>query len=195
MTLPIRKRYLSLLALILAATGLALWNRFHHTDLHALLPAAITTTENRQPDYVIEGMTTWALDTQGNVTRHVTANKLTHYPGDDSTHMQQPLITTMNNGTALWSAQARTGISQAGNNLVKLNDDVVITRFQSSPQQFVKLFTTQLALQPDTQVAHTREQVRIEFQHGTLSARGMRVDMHNGRLELLNGVNGIYATH
>ena len=92
------------------------------------------TDENKRhaPDYIVNSLSATTLDEHGKPHYLMTAEKMVHYPDDDSTHMVKPqLISLYADRPPVYVSALRGEVSSAGDQ-VFLHDDVKVMRAESS---------------------------------------------------------------
>ncbi len=154
----------------------------------------VAQLQRHDPDYIMENFEATTMNTQGNMEYRVTARKMSHYPDDDSTVVEHPLITTYVDSLAAWQVQADRGVARAQDEEVLLAGTVVANRLATAEQGAVSIATSNLTIKRAQQIGETADPVTITETHGTTRATGMRIFLKEKRLELLSEVRGSYAT-
>ena len=82
-------------ALMLSLAALTYW--LDHSVQSA--PPKQDGSTRHDPDYIVENFKTTRMGTDGTPHNVLTATKMTHYPDDDSTYLEQPHFTRYKTGT------------------------------------------------------------------------------------------------
>ncbi|MBI5891792.1 MAG: LPS export ABC transporter periplasmic protein LptC [Nitrosomonadales bacterium] len=143
-------------------------------------------------DYVVENISATTLNLQGNPRFTLVAERLWHYPDDDTTHLQMPLLTSLYPDRPPTLTSARAGkISSKGDD-VYLFDEVLVLRpaYGDVPEQ--RFATDYLHFVPDRDWAETDRAVLLTNQYSVIRAVGMELDNKARTARLLAHVR---ATH
>ncbi len=85
-------------------------------------------TENHNPDYYIENFTAVGMDTDGNRQYMLEAERMVHFPDDDTSLLDKPHIIQYEPGKAPTHIYAETGWVSANGEEVKLTGNVRVIR-------------------------------------------------------------------
>lgn len=186
---PIFKALLWLIGLAMAAT-------FTWWLQHLVEPAASLTepTVRHDPDYTMETFTVTEMEATGATRYRLQAESMQHFPDDDSAHLMKPQVRFFSRERVPWTLLAEEGTVTANNTEIHLNGAVSIERPASSTQAELRLATRNVLLHPYDKVAETREHVTVQDPLNITRSVGMRVNMSEGRLQLLSQVKGTYAS-
>lgn len=144
------------------------------------------------PDYVINNFTAASLDTQGKTRFTISAQKMWHYPDDDSTHMETPkLVSMFANSPPMRTSALRGTVSSKGDE-VFLYDDVLIVRPAYGTQSEQTFSTNYLHATPGKDVADTDRLVTMANANSTMQAVGMKLDNKARTVKLLSRVKSTY---
>ena len=112
------------LAILCSLSALTLWLRSA-----AELPEERPVDKRRHdPDTIIEQFTVTTLDARGTPLHHLTADRLVHYPDDDSSEMTNPRLRYTPAGQPVITLIALRGKMLGGTDEVRLYDDVRVER-------------------------------------------------------------------
>jgi lipopolysaccharide export system protein LptC len=117
-----RKLLLGLLLLTLAGAS---WWWTRHVAEPALKPEAAAT---REPDYVIEKFTADAMNEQGVRKYVLTAQRLTHYPHNETAHLVAPVLVQYLPDGVNVTTRADTGVMPDAGNEILMHGNVHVTR-------------------------------------------------------------------
>lgn len=171
-----------LIAAILA--GLTFW-----LDQTTRVDGAAPAETRQAPDAWVETFSIRRFGADGSLKHTLVADRLLHYPHDDSALVTAPRLTyTADQTTTL---DARTAwLDKEGEN-VRLNDDVRIVRAATADSPETVLTTTLLYVVPDDEYAHTPAPVTITQGQSVINGVGLEANGKTG-VTVLNGpVTGI----
>jgi len=145
-------------------------------------------------DYTMTGFTLTTMDEDGATQYRLTSAQLIHYEGDATAQFEQPDVTIYGKGLPVWHIVSDQGELTAAGDEVHLLGNVTITKInQDGTQPAVTIFTKNLWLYPEQELAQTDEGVEIKQPSGTLWGTGMRANLAAQQFELLSDVRGWYV--
>jgi lipopolysaccharide export system protein LptC len=124
----------------------------------------------------------------------LTAQTMTHYPVEDSSRLEQVVLTTTTPGQPKLVARSPVGRLISGGDEVVMEGGVVVdsAAFGSSPS--MRLSTPRLTVLPEKNTATSREGVLVESSQGVMNASGFELNnktktlrMENMRATLVSG--------
>jgi len=146
-------------------------------------------------DFFSVGYKKWEMNPQGSLGSHLTADKMTHYSDDGTTHLENPLMFFYNAQNSAWQIQAQTGKLEAGGETLWLNGEVKIERAASSQNRELIIHTANLQVFPKTSFAQTSEFTQLKSGNNLTTGTGMKATFSSPvHLELLAKVHGSYVT-
>ena len=149
------------------------------------LPPKPDNSKRHDQDFVISKFSATTLNEQGVPRFLISAQKMVHYPDDDSTHLDEPQLTSFNAGRPPVYIFARQGEVSSKGDEVFLRDDVKLVRAASATQSEMTLTTTYLHIIPDLDLADTNSAVTMADAHNTVHAVGMQFDNKTRIMKLL----------
>ena len=161
------------------------------------LPAKADINNRHDPDFIVNNFSATTLNEQGTPRFMIAAQKMLHYPDDDTTLLEAPQLTSLlPDRPALYVSASNGSISGKGDE-VFLRDEVKIIRAASGQSygrgQSEQVFTTTyLRIVPDLDLADTDQAVTLTDAHNRISAVGMRLDNKARIIQLLSQVT---STH
>ena len=161
-------------------------------------PLASSSDINRHdPDFIVSKFIATSLNKQGTPRFIIAAQKMLHYPDDDSTQLEAPQLTSLNPDQPALYASASTGTISGKGDEIFLHDNVKIIRaanvLPSGGGQSELTFTTRyLHVVPDRDLADTDQPVIMADAHNKISAVGMRIDNKARVIKLLAQVTGVH---
>ncbi len=157
------------------------------------LPDSSDSEMRHDPDFIIDKFTATTYDEQGAPRFLMIAKKMTHYPDDDSTHIEEPKLTSFFPGRPMIYTTARRGRISSKGEEVFLHDDVRLVRASSAKLSEMVLNTTYLHVLPDQELADTNRPVTMTESSNIIKAVGLRLDNKMQIVQLLSQVKGYYA--
>jgi lipopolysaccharide export system protein LptC len=156
------------------------------------LPQEPDSNKRHDPDLIVSKLVATTLDEQGVPHFILSAQKMVHYPDDDSTHLDQPQLSTLYPDQPPVYTSARQGeISSKGKD-VFLHDEVRLVRAASTTQSEMTLTTTYLHAVPDLGLMDTDRPVTMMDAHNVIHAVGMTFDNKTRILKLLAQVKSLH---
>lgn len=143
-------------------------------------------------DYYIDNFTATSLNIQGQPRFTLNAEKLWHYPDDDTTHLQMPHLTSLYPDRPPTLTTSLTGMISSKGNDVFLYDEVRIVRPASAGFLEQDFATDYLHVVPDRDWAETNLPVVMTNKYNVIRAVGMELDNKARTVKLLSHVR---ATH
>jgi lipopolysaccharide export system protein LptC len=155
------------------------------------LPQA-ASQQRHDVDYVVDKLSSVTLNTQGQPHFTLSAEKMWHYPDDDTTHLQMPQLSSLYADRPPIITSAQTGMISSKGDDVFLYDEVRVVRPASDGPGEQRFATDYLHVVPERDWAETNQSVVITAPHNTLRAVGMELDNKARTIKLLSRVR---ATH
>lgn len=147
------------------------------------------------PDYIGIGYTKIEMNEQGEPSYELFTERMTHYNDDNSTEMDEPILTYYNPKTPPWVIRSETGLLTQGNEHLFLKGKVYIQRDSAPGVRLVKIKTTNARVKPKENYAETDEWVELIMPPDKASGTGAKLYFADPiHLELLSKVRGRYAT-
>ncbi len=151
--------------------------------------------EPHSPDYYLENFTAITTGTDGRPQKQLTAERMMHYPDDDSTELTQPRMTLYDaERRPPWRIRSEQGWVSGDRQLLLLQGQVNIDRDAAPPEvRPLHLVTRDLRVQPENNYAETDQDVYASSDRSWVKARGMQVWFSPPvRIKLLAKVRGHY---
>lgn len=189
MTFAHRARYWLPLLPLLGLLGVTYWlNQQVQPE-----PAKSDISKRHDPDAVMENFSAIKLNEQGEPHFIMAAEKMQHYPGDDSTVLETPRLAVLSDVRPAIHIIARQGTVSSKGDEVFLRKDVEVLRAASARQEELTLHTEYLRIIPDRDWAETDRAVTIADAHNTVHATGLEMDNKARTLKLLSQVRSEYV--
>ena len=149
------------------------------------MPPKPDNSKRHDPDFIISKFSATTLNERGVPRFFMSAQKMVHYPDDDSTHLDEPQLTSFNAGRSPVYIFAKQGEVSSKGDEVFLRDDVKLIRAASATQSEMTLTTTYLHIIPDLDLADTNNAVTMADAHSIVHAVGMQFDNKTRIMKLL----------
>jgi lipopolysaccharide export system protein LptC len=176
------------LLLLAALAGLTFWlDRFVQPPGNSHGAAA-----RHDPDYVVDGLSAVRMASDGSVKHSLFADRMVHYPDDDTTHLRLPRFVSYATAQAPVTITAREAlVSREGENIY-FHDNVIVTRAPYAERSELRMRTNYLHVIPDENIAKTDRAVTITDANTTVQAVGLELNSETQVLRLLSRVKGTY---
>lgn len=146
------------------------------------------------PDFIIDNFSATRMNPDGSQRHSVQGTKMTHYPDDNSTHVETPRFVHYDYETAPVRVTAnRALVSRNGENVYFIGD-VRIIREPYTDQNEMRLDTEFLHIIPDLDLAQTDKPVRMTTGASQVDAVGLEFDNRARILKLRSNVKVTYAS-
>lgn len=152
----------------------------------------VESQQRHDVDYVVDNFNAVTLNVQGKPRFILAAEKLWHYPDDDTTHLQMPQLTSLYADRPPTLTSAQTGTISSKGDDVYLYDEVRIVRPASGDIGEQRFATDYLHVIPERDWAETNQSVVYTGPHNVIRAVGMEIDNKARTAKLLASVR---ATH
>lgn len=176
---------------LLSLAGASIWlKNDHHDDIDS--ETVKKKKQRHVADYYMENFEMTTMNDKGRPSSLLISNKMLHYPDDDSTELNKPVMTMYREVGKPWIISAERGWIAADNKLILLSGNVVISRHSGPNNRAVKLYTERLRIHPKADFAETDQPVTMISENRKTTAIGMRAYIRDGQLQLLNDVRVHY---
>ncbi|MDD4912600.1 MAG: LPS export ABC transporter periplasmic protein LptC [Sideroxydans sp.] len=143
-------------------------------------------TVRHELDYTIDKLSSTTLNEMGTPHFTLSAERLWHYPDDDSTHLSLPNLNYFTIDRPQIHASAKLGTLSNKAEHLFLQDNVQLTM---TSDKLERSFTTEyLHIIPEREWAETDRAVTLQNGRSTISAIGMEIDNPAHTLKLLSQV-------
>ena len=123
-------------------------------------------SSRHDPDLIVENFTARKLGPDGNVRYTLVADRMMHYPDDDSSVLDKVAFEGVNPGQPRVVATSDHGQLLEGSDKVIMEGNVVINSEATAASPAWTLTTPRLMLQPDDNLAHSESGVTIRNKDG-----------------------------
>ena len=149
--------------------------------------------KRHDPDFIIDKFTATTFNEQGAPRFIMIAQKMTHYPDDDSTQVEEPRLTSFSPGRPMIYTTAKRGNISSKGEEVFLHDDVRLVRASTATLAEMVLNTSYLHVLPEQELADTDRPITMTESSNIINAVGLRLDNKARTVQLLSQVKGQYA--
>ncbi len=125
------------------------------------------------PDSFAEGVLLNRTRDNGAPQFRLAAQRIDYFRGDDSTLLQQPVLTSLDPHQPVVTLTARTGRSSSGGGEILLIGDVRLLREASRQDPALTITTDAAVLLPDSDIARSDRPVWVERGEDRLTGTGM----------------------
>lgn len=145
--------------------------------------------KRHDPDFTVGKFTATTLDGQGAPHFVLVSQKMTHYPDDDSTRLDEPHLSNLYPDHPPVYTTARWGEVSSKGTDVYLHEDVKIVRAANATQSEMTLSTDYLHAIPNLDLMDTDHPVTMTDAHNVIHSVGMTYDNKSRLMRLLAHVN------
>lgn len=159
-------------------------------------PELLTRSDDSGADYYLEQFTATVMGADGTPMRRLRAERMEHYPHDDSTALQQPLVTIFEPQRPPWTVKSEQGWLSGDGELLLLQGTVEIHREKAADTRPVDIYTRDLRVQPEQNYAETDQPIEIRSDNSRVTSVGMQAWFAKpSRIKLLANVRGHYEVN
>lgn len=145
------------------------------------------------PDYIVDKLSGVRLGATGMASYSLSAEKMMHYPDDDSTLLTSPRFVSYGDSAQVAvTVTASEAVVSSNGDHVYFQDDVRVTRPGHAGASELVMRTTFLHVVPDHHIAKTDRTVSIADATTTVSAVGLEMNSETRVIKLLSNVRGTY---
>jgi lipopolysaccharide export system protein LptC len=126
-----------------------------------------------EPDYFVEGVVFTRINAQGAPAFRISAERMLHFPDDQSTTYDMPVLVSLDPARPRVTIRADRGRSNEGGEETLLQGNVVMVRAQTQDEPTMTIRTESATIHSKTEIARTDLPVRIERGQSVLTGVGM----------------------
>ena len=142
------------------------------------------------PDYIVSNFTTTTYNREGQSLSVLSAEKMVHYPDDDSTELVSPRLLQSKPEQPRITVTAERGSLSGDGEEVFLYDNVVLVREAEGGQPAARMTTSFLHVLRDRSLVRTDHEVHLVEENRSLTGRGMTYNTESRQLDLYADVRG-----
>ncbi len=141
-----------------------------------------------EPDYFVERFSLTKMNAQGEPTFRMSAQRLLHYPDDDTSEFSMPVLISLDPSKPRVTVSADRGLASGKGQQTHLHDHVVFTRAGEAGKPTLRITTDYALLLPEEDIARTDRPVRITYGESLLTGVGMQFNTATRALNVLSRV-------
>ena len=175
--------------LLILFSGLILWLLFGGSKQTENNITSEKTSYDQASDYAMSDFTMTIMDKNGQPSRVIKGQEMSHYPEDDSTHITSPTAEFINQHQDTWIVTSEQGKTHGKGHVILLTDNVVISR---KDDEKMELQTSILTLDTEKSTAYTDAAVKIVSPYGETNSIGLHATLEDKTINLHSRVKGHY---
>lgn len=142
------------------------------------------------PDYIVSNFTTTSYNREGQPLSVLSADKMLHYPDDDSTELLAPRVEQTKPDEPRITVTAERGALSGNGEEIFLYDNVVLVREASGQQPAARMTTSFLHVVRERSLVRTDREVTLVEDRRSLTGRGMDYNSESRQFNLHADVVG-----
>jgi len=162
----------SLALLLMLAAGTYFLAQFSLRDTGPAAARALT----HDPDYFVEDLVFTRINAHGDPVFRVSATRMLHYPDDQSSDFERPVLVSLDPQKPRVTVRAERGSTSADGKETVLTGNVVLVRDAGANEPAMTIRTESATVYSETEIARTDQPVRIERGDSVLTGVGMEFD-------------------
>lgn len=131
---------------------------------------------HHDPDLIMERFAARQLGEEGRIRYTLNAQKMVHYPDDDTSHFDEVIFTSLEPGTPAVTVRSERAVRSGKADEVVFTGNVVVTREPTQEQPLTVLRTSELKVFPQRGVGISEQPVVVHYGKNTLTALSMIVN-------------------
>jgi lipopolysaccharide export system protein LptC len=147
---------------------------------------------SNEPDYFVDRLALLSMNERGEPSFRLEAQRLQHFPVDDATVFESPIVVSLDPGRPRLTVTARKGRLLDGGEEAHLSGDVVLTRAASADAAPLRVETDFAVVLPDSEIVRTDRPVIVMQGGQRLSGVGMELDNRTRRLRVDSRVSAVW---
>lgn len=116
---------------------------------------------DHSPDYFSSGYYKKEMSREGFIKNELKAEQMIHYGDDETTHLENPVMTLYNTKAPPWVIKSKSGILEADGDHLQLNGQVFISREGTEKIKPLKINTSDLRVKLSISYAETEKWAEI----------------------------------
>ena len=153
----------------------------------------VDLSARHEPDSFVEGLVFTRINELGAPAFRMSADRMLHFPDDDSTEYERPVLISLDTTKPRMHLVADTGRSTSEGVETHLYGNVVLTREAGFGEPKMTVRTDYVVLYSQTEIARTDRPVRIEREGSVLTGVGMEFDNAARSLTVDSRVRGTWT--
>lgn len=149
-------------------------------------------TTRHDPDFMADKIFAIRMTPDGQIKHTLFAEKMIHYPDDDTTHLASPVFISHATANSPVTIMAKQGLVSSEGENVYFMDNVRAVRAPYDNKSELVVRTNYLHIVPDDNIAKTDQPVTISDANIVVDAIGLELNNETRILKLHSRVRGIY---
>ena len=145
------------------------------------------------PDAMVEKFDARKFGKDGHLLYTLTAQKMVHYPDDDTAHLDAITLEAFEPGQPKMTVTADEGRLERTGDRVWIEGHVVLVREGDAKAQPARVTTDRLLVLPDDGIARTTSEVTLDSPSSHVVAQGLELD-NKAHTLVLDRVHAIYKS-
>ena len=146
-----------------------------------------------EPDYFVEGFAVTRMNASGEPVFRLSAERLVHFPDDDSSEMVQPRLASLDPTKPLVTLSAERGRADSGAEATHLYDAVRLVRAGGGDDPPLQVESDYVLILYRENIARSDREVRISQGGSSLTGVGMEFDNAARVLTVRSRVRGVWT--
>jgi lipopolysaccharide export system protein LptC len=146
------------------------------------------------PDYLVHDFASTSFNRLGRIETTITAEKMLHYPDDDSTELIQPRVMQEKPTEPRFTVRADRGVLAREGDEIFLYDNVLLVREPEAGHPGTRMTTSFLHILRDRSLVRTDREVSIVEGRRSLSGRGLEYNNESRELLIRSDVTARFET-
>lgn len=147
------------------------------------------------PDYMISKFSTTTYNRDGAVETVMSAERMLHYPDDDTTELVEPRVVQTKPQQPRYSVRAERGQLSRDGDEIFLYGSVILVRDAHAERPEARMTTDFLHILRDRGLVRTDREVKIVEGVNSLFGRGMEYNNESRELVLRSDVQAVFGIH
>lgn len=144
-----------------------------------------------EPDYYVEHFNFVRMAKSGQARYHISGERLSHRPQDDSYEISRPVMKTLSEHRPTTTIVAERALANSDMSEVRLFDNVAMDRPASASSKHLRLTSDYMLVLPDDDVMKTDRPVELTSGLSVLNGTGMFANQATGVFTLASKVHGV----
>jgi len=152
-------------------------------------PATVLAPD--EPDYFVERMALLTMNEQGQPSFRMEARQLQHFPEDDRTEFEEPVMVSLDPSRPRVTVTANRGELRSGTEEARLSGDVIVTRAATPNAPPMKAQTEFAIVLPNEDIVRTDHPVTVIQGGNLLTGVGMELNNRTRQLRVDSRVRAV----
>lgn len=179
------------LGLVLALVVLLALGSFWLLDvMRRSTEETLPAVKRTEPDYYVERFNFVRLAKTGETRYHISGERMTHNPQDDSYEIARPVMKTLSDKRPTTTIMAERALANSDMSQVRLFKNVKMDRPASASSKHLRLTSDYMVVLPDDEAMKTDRPVELIAGTAVLHGTGMFANQATGEFTLASKVRG-----